>query len=132
MAKEPKLTRARRRENRTASPVSGVYGFQAEDALAGSWISRFVFYAESADQAKARIREAGFHKRKISAQWGPEEQPQPGLPAGLGPGDALLYRSRLDHGGWTPWEQLPADYRHKGVADFTSRSGQVGGPIDTT
>ncbi len=65
-----------------------MYGIEVEDALAQSWISRFVFLTESVDQAKARILDAGFHKRKIRTQWNPGEQPEVRLPSGVGPNDA--------------------------------------------
>jgi hypothetical protein len=40
----------------------GTAGVDVEDVLADSWISRFVCIAESPDEMKARIRDAGFHK----------------------------------------------------------------------
>ena len=119
---KPKLTRAQRRERRAAVPASGVYGIDAEDAEANSWTGRYVFFAQSADEAKTRIREAGFHRKQIAYRWGPGHEPPEGpgwyeerpeaLPPSLGQGDGHWYRSRLDDGGWTPWERLPRDYGH--------------------
>jgi hypothetical protein len=89
-----------------------VYGVDAEDAGADSWIGRYMLWAESADEAKARTRDAGFHQRRIWATWRPEQEPPQGIPPGLQQGDVHWYRSRLDDSGWTLWERLPSDYRH--------------------
>ena len=123
MARKPKLTRAQLREQRTELGTAGVYGVDVEDALADSWISRFVCSAESPEEARARIRDAGFHKGKMwSSVWGPEAPPKDGRPLpAFEPGDVHWYRSRLDDVGWTPWEQLPTDYRHRGVAALSRR-----------
>jgi hypothetical protein len=107
-----KLTRAQRRTRRAAVPVSGAYGADAEDAGADSWIGRYMFWADSADEAKARTREAGFHRKQIHADWTPAQMPSQGIPSGLQQGDRHWFRSRLDDSGWTPWELLPPDYRH--------------------
>jgi hypothetical protein len=102
--------------------TTGVYGVDVEDALADSRISRIVCFAQSSDEARARIRDAGFHKRRMWAEWTPKAQPKDGrrLPA-LEPGDVHWYRSRLDDVGWTPWERLPGDYRHLGAAALSRR-----------
>jgi hypothetical protein len=112
VARAEKLTRAQRRARRATVPAEGVYGIDSKDAGADSWIGRYVFWAESVDEAKRRTREAGFHQRQITAQWSPGQTPPEVLPSELHRGDGHWYRSRLDDGGWTPWEQLPADYRH--------------------
>ena len=112
MARGQKLTRAERRARRAATPASGVYGVDATDAGADSWIGRYVTWAESADDAKARTRDAGFHRKQIQAQWTPGLRPPEGVPTALKPGDAHWYRSRLEDSGWTEWERLPPDYRH--------------------
>jgi hypothetical protein len=118
VAKAQRLTRAQRRERQSDVPVAGIYGVDVEDALADSWISRFVCFADSPEDARARIRDAGFHKRRIEAEWNPKVRPKEALPLGLGPDDDHWYRSRLDDVGWTSWEQLPANYRHKRLADL--------------
>ncbi len=112
VARAEKLTRAQRRARRATAPAEGMYGVDSKDAGADSWIGRYVLWAESVDEAKRRTREAGFHQRQITAQWSPGQTPPAGLPSELRRGDGHWYRSRLDDGGWTPWEQLPADYRH--------------------
>ncbi len=112
VARADKLTRAQRRALRATVPAAGVYGVQSKDARADSWIGRYFFWAGSVDEAKRRTREAGFHQRQITAHWSPGQTPPEGLPSELHRGDGHWYRSRLDDGGWTPWEQLPADYRH--------------------
>jgi hypothetical protein len=68
VAKKPKLSRAQLREQQAELGTAGVYGVDVEDALADSWISRFVCFAESPDEARAHIRDAGFHKGRI---WNP-------------------------------------------------------------
>jgi hypothetical protein len=127
VGKRPKPTRAQRREQRGVLPAAGVYGVDVEDALADSWISRFVCYAESPDEARARIRDAGFHKRRMWAEWSPKAPPKDGRQTpDLGRGDGHWYRSRLDDAGWTPWEALPAKYRHQGVAALVRRTDDAG------
>jgi hypothetical protein len=112
MGRAQKLTRAERRERRAGVPVSGVYGVEVWDAGADHWLGRYVIWAESADEAKARTRDAGFHRKQIQAMWTPGQQAPSELPSNLRAGDAHWYRSRFDWGGWTAWEQLPPDYRH--------------------
>ena len=113
-----KPTRAELRERRADLPDAGVYGLVAEDREAASWESYFVFFANSPDEARARIQNARFHKKQIRLQWGPGEAPpgradrRPEPPPGLGPGDERWYKSREDDEGWTPWEALPRDYVH--------------------
>jgi hypothetical protein len=89
-----------------------VYGVDAKDAGADSWIGRYLFFAESPEGARARTRAAGFHKRQISVFWNPGREPPQGLPDDLESGDGHWYRSRFDDSGWTPWERLPEGYRH--------------------
>ena len=112
MTNQSNPTRAQRREQRDAVRAAGVYGVDIEDALADSWISRFVCFADSSKVARARIRDAGFHRRSTWAEWSPRAPPKDGreLPV-LESTDAHWYRSRLDDGGWTAWERLPTDYR---------------------
>jgi hypothetical protein len=107
-----KLTRAQRRERRETVPVSGVYGVDAWDAGADNWIGRYVFWAKSADEAKTRTRDAGFHRKQIQATWTPGHQPSEGIPSELRRGDAHWYRSRFEDSGWTSWDRLSPDYRH--------------------
>ena len=125
VAKRSPLTRAQRREQQGALPTAGAYGIDAQDAGADSWIGRYVIHVESADEARAQISGAGFHKRQISAHWSPALQPPEELPTGLVAGDRHWYRSRFDDSGWTAWEQLPEDYRHpaqgQAAIDPTSR-----------
>jgi hypothetical protein len=92
--------------------AAGAYGVDIRDAGADSWIGRFVFFAESPVEARAHIRDAGFHKRQIEVEWSPRQEPREGLPDDLGPADGHWYRSRLNDCGWTPWERLPEDHRH--------------------
>lgn len=113
MAKRPKLTREQRRERADAVGTAGVYGVDAHDAGADTWTGRrYVCFAESPSAARQRIRDAGFHKRRVTVTWTPGDAPPALLPGELGPGNDHWYRSRLDDSGWTPWERLPADYRH--------------------
>jgi len=112
VARAGKLTRAQRRALRATVPAEGVYGVDVKDPGADSWIGRYVFWAESVDEAKRRTREAGIHQRHVTAQWSPGRTPREGLPSALSRGDGHWYRSRLDDDGWTPWEQLRADYEH--------------------
>jgi hypothetical protein len=107
-----KLTRAQRRARRATFPVSGVYGVDATDAGADSWIGRHLFWADSADAAKARTLNAGFHQKHIQAQWTPGQKPPRDAPSELQQGDVHWYRSRLEDSGWSSWERLPPDYRH--------------------
>ena len=93
--------------------LAGIYGVDAHDAGADSWIGRYVCFAASPDEARARIRDGGFHKRSLWGEWSPKAQSRNGRPPpALEPGDVHWYRSRLDDSGWTPWERLPGDYRH--------------------
>jgi hypothetical protein len=112
MGRAQKLTRAQRRENRASVPTSGVYAVEVWDAGADHWLGRYAFWAESADEAKTRTRDAGFHRKQIQGMWTPGHRPPVDLPSELQEGDAHWYRSRFNEGGWTAWEQLPADYRH--------------------
>jgi hypothetical protein len=112
MSKPTRLTRAERRSRRAIVPDAGVYGVVAQDAGAASWHGMYVFFAESPAAAKARIRASGFHKKGSLGPVSPADPPPFPLPATLGPGDDHWYRSRYDDDGWTPWERLPADYRH--------------------
>ncbi|GAB4062456.1 hypothetical protein GCM10028777_02240 [Angustibacter speluncae] len=112
MTKRPKLTRAQLRDHQGEVDATGVYGVDADDAGADTWIGRYVFFARSRDEARARIRDAGFHKRRIQREWRPGHAPPDGLPADLAPGNDHWYRTRFDDSGWTPWERLPRDYRH--------------------
>lgn len=105
-------TRAERRERTASVPDAGVYGVDAQDAGADSWTGRYVFFAETPDLARQRIRDAGFHKGQIEAEWSPRRPPPGGAPGDLGPDNAHWYRSRFDFTGWSEWERLPADYRH--------------------
>lgn len=105
-------TRAERRRRREGTPEPGVYGIDVKDAGSDSWVGRYACFAGSPDVMRSRTRDAGFHKRQINAQWGPGSRvPGPGLLtiAAEGP---HWYRSRLQDSGWSPWERLPADYRH--------------------
>ncbi len=111
VSKPPKLTRAERRERRANVPVAGVYGVDVEDAGALTWTGRYMCWASSPQEARARIREAGFHKQSTVRTYAPSEPPREGLPD-IPAGDGGWYRSRDDDGVWTPWERLPPDYRH--------------------
>jgi hypothetical protein len=112
VARAQRLTRAERRGHRATVPVSEVYGVDATDAGAESWIGRYLCWADSADAARARARNAGFHHKHIRAQWTPSQKPPPGIPAELQQKNDHWYRSRFNDSGWTSWERLPADYRH--------------------
>jgi hypothetical protein len=112
VAREQKPTRAQRRAHRAAVPDAGPYGIDAKDAGADSWIGRYVFWAESADEAKTRTRNAGFHQKQLQARWTPGQIPPEGVPSDLHKGDQHWYRSRLNDGGWASWEKLPPDYHH--------------------
>lgn len=113
MAKKRELTRSERRERRSAIGTAGVYGVDAEDAVADSWITRFVCFADSPRAARARVRDAGFHRQRTWSMWSPRARPRDGRPLPeLEPGDGHWYRSPLDDSGWAPWERLPGDYRH--------------------
>jgi hypothetical protein len=94
-------------------PAAGVYGVDVWDMWADFLLGRYLFYAESSQAARARIRDAGFHKKQVRGQWDPGSDPPEGRPAALGPGDPHWYRSRWDQAGWTPWEQLPGDFRYE-------------------
>ena len=112
MVRAERLSRAQRRALRATAPAVGVYGVDADDAGADSWIGCYLFWAESADDARARTRDAGFHQKQIKARWSPGQEPPHGVPAELRRGDVHWYRSRLDDSGWTSWERLPPDYRN--------------------
>ena len=58
VGKGRKLSRTERRERRARRPEAGVYGLEARDAEADTWTSRYVFYADSAAEARERIRRA--------------------------------------------------------------------------
>jgi hypothetical protein len=116
MSQRPKLTRAERRERRASTVVPGVYGVDAMDAGATSWTGRYLTWARTPDEAKERIKAAGFHKKQIQRHWTPSKPPPEGLPAGLASGCNGWYRSRLDDDGWTEWEALGATYRHPSQA----------------
>jgi hypothetical protein len=116
MAKEKKPTRSELREQRAAVPEEGVYGVDVEDAGAASWIGRYVIWAASPDEAAARVRSAGFHKKQIERRWTPKKPPPGGVPAALTGDCHDWYRSRLDDDGWTEWERLPPEYRHPSQA----------------
>lgn len=73
MAK-PELTRATRRARRPTPIANRVYGLTVEDAGADNWESQVVFFAESADQAIAQQKAAGFFKRNSVPM--PAEQAQ--------------------------------------------------------
>jgi hypothetical protein len=93
-------------------PGAGAYGIDTRDAGADSWTGRYLFFARSPEEARSRVRDAGFHSKQIRARWAPGQEPPEGVPAGMGPGDEHWYRSRWDDNGWTAWERLPGDYRH--------------------
>ncbi len=80
--------------------------------VASADIGRYLVWSETAEDAVERVRAAGFHKTQISRHWSPAAPPPEGLPADMGPDFTGWYRSRWDDDGWTPWEMLPADYRH--------------------
>ncbi len=112
MSKPPKLTRAERRERRASVPGEGVYGVDATDAGAGSWTGRYLMWARTSDEAKERVRAAGFHKKQIEWRWTPSDAPPEGVPDDLAPGVEGWRRSRLNDDGWSAWEALGATYRH--------------------
>ena len=89
-----------------------MYGVSVLDAGADSWTGLYLCHAIDADHARRRVREAVFHKRQIQARWTPAEPP-PRVPSELAAGDARWFRSRQDDDGWSPWEALPPDYRHR-------------------
>ncbi len=112
MSKPPKLTRAERRERRASVPDEGVYGVEAVDAGGDSWIGRYLMWAGSPDEAKERIRAAGFHKRQIQCRWTPSDPPPEGVPDDLAPGVEGWRRSRHNDSGSSAGEALDATYRH--------------------
>lgn len=116
VSKPPKLTRSERREQRASTASEGAYGLDAMDAGADSWTGRYVMWASSSEEAKERVRSAGFHKKQIKEQWTPSKPPPDGLPGGLGPESRGWYRTRRDDDGWTAWESLGATYRHPSQA----------------
>lgn len=93
-------------------PKEGVYGVDAADAGAESWTGRYLLWASTPEDAKARIVRAGFHSKQVSKSWSPGSPPPQQVPASLGPEFDGWLRSRHDDDGWTDWEALPADYRH--------------------
>ncbi|MGW6004530.1 hypothetical protein ACWFNS_05860 [Oerskovia enterophila] len=112
MPKAARLTRAERRSQHAAVPDAGVYGVVAQDAGATTWTGSYLFFATSPRAAAARIRAAGFHTKGVLGTWSPRVPPPGPLPGDLLAGGEHWYRSRCDDDGWTPWERLPADYRH--------------------
>jgi hypothetical protein len=116
MAKATRPTRAERREQRAAVPEAGIYGVDAEDAGASSWRGRYLTWAADADDARQRIKVAGFHKKQIRDTWTPRRPPPDGPPAPRGPDSKGWCRSRLNEEGWTAWQPLPPDYRHPSSA----------------
>ena len=112
MARREELTRAERRRRVAEVAAAGVYGVDVTDAGADSWLGRYLCWAQTPDDARRRVREAGLRAGQVQARWTPQHPPRNGLPAGLSPGDERWWRSRLDDRGWTPWEQLPATHRH--------------------
>ncbi|MEJ5868485.1 hypothetical protein WDV85_12140 [Pseudokineococcus sp. 5B2Z-1] len=112
MSKQSPLTRAQRRSRRGEPAAEGVYGVDTEDAGASSWTGRYLMWARSPQHAAERIRDAGFHRRRTEASWDPTRLPPQALPDQLHAETAAWFRSRLDDDGWTPWQTLPADYRH--------------------
>jgi hypothetical protein len=119
VTKQPKLSRAERRERRASAPEEGVYGVDALDAGADSWTGRYLLWARSSEEAQERVRAAGFHKKQIERWWTPSKlPPDRRLPVALGPGVDGWFRSRLDDDGWSAWEALEATYRHppQGIA----------------
>ena len=116
MSKQSKPTRAERREHRASTAVEGVYGVDAMDAGADSWTGRYLMWARTPDEAKKRLKAAGFHKKQIEQQWTPSKPPPDGVPAELGSECNGWYRSRRDNDGWTAWEALGVDYRHPSQA----------------
>ncbi len=99
VSKPPKLTRAERRERRASAPDAGVYGVDALDAGADAWTGRYLVWAGNPDEAKERVRAAGFYKRQLERHWTPSNPPPGGVPDKLGRGVVAWYRRRLNDGG---------------------------------
>lgn len=110
-SKQPKQTRAERRESRASEAVEGAYSVDAMAAGADSWTGHSVVWAGTADEAKQRIAAAGLRRKQIERQWTPSRPPPDGLPTGLGSDDSGWYRSRRDDDGWTEWKALDEAYR---------------------
>jgi hypothetical protein len=104
-------TRAERREQEK-SENCGIYGIDAQDAGADSWVGRYVFFARSRQEARQRIREARFHKKQIENEWTPRRPPPGDIPDALSRGEGSWYRRRYNDSGWTPWEKLSENYIH--------------------
>lgn len=112
MAKKVKPTRAQAREARALIPEAGLYGVDVKDAGAAAWIGRYLTFATSADEAKRRIRDAGFHRKDIEARWSPARMPPGELPDVGSKDDNAWFRSRDGGAEWSSWERLPPNYRH--------------------
>ncbi len=111
MSAKSRPTRSERRARRAAIPAEGVYGVDAQDAGADSWVGRYLLWARDEREAKARITAAGFHRKQYGHLWRPGEPP-PQVPPGLAPGFQGWWRSRRNDDGGSQWVHLPATYRH--------------------
>ncbi|KQS73706.1 hypothetical protein ASG41_03680 [Modestobacter sp. Leaf380] len=60
-----------------------MYGVDAQDAEADSWIGRNLCFALSPAEARAHMRGAGFHEQRTRATWTPRQAPPEGVPAHL-------------------------------------------------
>ena len=110
---KPQRTRAQRREERAGRQTSGIYGVEAYDYGADHRLGRYLCWADNPDEARLRIRDAGFHKKTSWQVFDPESLPtEPPLPSVMTVRFEGWYRSRNNWEGWSAWEPLPADYRH--------------------
>ena len=111
MGKKPPLTRNERRNRRAIIPDARVYGVVITDTGAGCWQSRVIFSASNSAEAAARLKKANLYKRVIQAHINPDKIPADGRElARAKPG--VLFMSRDDDGGWSPWMELPNSYQH--------------------
>jgi hypothetical protein len=130
MANKRRLTRAERRSRRAAEgaawPEARAYGVEVSDASAQSWVSRIVFFAASRAQAEERLAASRLRRGGVGScsDLKPAEIP-PAVWAMAEKKPDHYYRSRLDDGGWTSWEELLPTYVHptdaRGARDATVR-----------
>jgi hypothetical protein len=132
MTGKRRLTRAelrlQRAAERAAVPEARAYDVEVSDASAQCWVSQIVFFAASRKEAEERLKAARFDRGGGSLQSEmalAEIPPQVRELAAKNP--EHFFRSRLDDGGWTCWEQLLPVYRHPTDAR-AARDPSVWGP----